>query len=98
MKKRILFVDSDSATLKDLSSALADMDQEWDMSFVATGNEALAAVGESGCDLLLASDTLDGSPGIDLLDEVGKRHPNTVRFLRCNAAENDLIMRCVWGT
>ena len=98
MKKKILFVDDEPQELENLQNMLAGMEAEWDMEFVHGSAEALDRMAKGPVDVLLADWSLPGMTGIQLLEEVSKRHPSTVRFILSSFADNDLIMKCVWGT
>jgi HD-like signal output (HDOD) protein/ActR/RegA family two-component response regulator len=98
VKKRILFVDDEPQELENLQHMLAGMEAEWDMEFVRGSTEALALMAKGPFDVLLADWSLPGMTGIQLLEEASKRYPGTVRFLLSSFADNDLIMKCVWGT
>ncbi|MEO8429502.1 MAG: response regulator, partial [Verrucomicrobiota bacterium] len=98
MKKRILFVDDEPLELENLQQMLAGMEAEWDMEFVHGSTEALDRMAQGPFDVLLADWSLPGMTGIQLLEEVSKRYPSTARFILSSFADNDLIMKCVWGT
>jgi DNA-binding NarL/FixJ family response regulator len=98
VKKRILFVDDEPLELENLQHMLAGMEAEWDMEFVHGSAESLALMAKAPFDVLLADWSLPGMTGIQLLEEVSKRYPSTARFILSSFADNDLIMKCVWGT
>jgi DNA-binding NarL/FixJ family response regulator len=98
VKKKILFVDDEPLELENLQHMLAGMEAEWDMEFAHGSAEALDRMAKGPADVLLADWSLPGMTGIQLLEEVSKRHPSTVRFILSSFADNDLIMKCVWGT
>ena len=98
MMKRVLFVDDESLVLEGLQRMLRSMRNEWDMNFVTTGEEALAIMGREPVDVVVADMRMPGMNGAVLLNEVMKRHPQTVRFILSGHADKDMIMKCVGST
>ncbi len=95
--KRILLVESDATQGEVFRNALAAESGEWEVVRVPDGTEAQATLAAQPCDAVLVSEVLTGSRGIDLLDEVSRQHPRTVRFLLADQVGHDVIMRCVWA-
>ncbi len=98
MKKRVLFVDDESLVLEGLQRMLRTMRAEWDMSFATSGEEALELIGMQPFDVVVADMRMPGMNGAELLNEVMRRHPQTVRFILSGHADKDLIMKCVGST
>jgi HD-like signal output (HDOD) protein len=80
-RKRILFVEDDPLLLDLLRETLADMDGEWDMAFVESGEEALAAFARKPFDVIVSDLWMPGMNGAQLLQKILVRHPATVRFI-----------------
>jgi putative nucleotidyltransferase with HDIG domain len=98
MKKRILFVDDEELALRALDRLLRGMREEWEMEFVGGGEEALARMAESPFDVIISDMRMPGMNGAELLNEVMKRFPKTVRLILSGFADRDLILKCVGST
>ena len=98
MKKRILFVDDEEFALRGLDRLLRSMREEWEMEFLDNGDKALARMAEAPFDVIISDMRMPGMNGAELLNEVMKRHPKTVRLILSGYADRDLILRCVGST
>lgn len=98
MKRRILFVDDEPMVLQGLQRMLRGMREEWDMEFLDGGAKALARMAEQPVDVVVADMRMPGMNGAELLNEVMKRHPKTVRLILSGHADKDLILQCVGST
>ncbi len=95
MKSRILFVDDEALVLQGLQRMLRPMRGEWEMAFVESGPKALELLSQSPMDVVVSDMRMPGMTGADLLGEVMKRHPKTVRLILSGHADQDLILKCV---
>src|ERR1700761_7760590 len=98
MKKRILFVDDEEFALRGLERLLRPMRDEWEMEFVDNGEKALARMNEAPFDVIISDMRMPRMNGAELLNEVMKRHPKTVRLILSGYADRDLILRSVGST
>jgi HD-like signal output (HDOD) protein len=98
MKKRILFVDDEPFVLSALQRMLHGLRAEWDMDFVASGALALERMAAAPFDVVVTDMRMPGMSGADLLDEVMRRHPKTIRIVLSGHADTDLILKCVNST
>ena len=98
MKKRILFVDDEEFALRGLERLLRPMRDEWEMEFVDNGERALARMNEAPFDVIISDMRMPRMNGAELLNEVMKRHPKTVRLILSGYADRDLILRSVGST
>jgi HD-like signal output (HDOD) protein len=98
MKKRILFVDDEEFALRGLDRLLRSMQNEWEMEFVGSGDKALARMAEAPFDVIISDMRMSGMNGAELLNEVMRRHPKTVRLILSGYADRDLILKCVGST
>src|SRR6266446_223491 len=98
MKKRILFVDDEPMVLDGLQRMLRPMRAEWEMVFVASGSEALELMGQAPFDVVVSDMRMPQMNGAELLAEVLKRYPQTVRLILSGHADKDLILKCVGST
>lgn len=95
MKPKILFVDDDRNILDSLRLALRSMRAEWDMTFAASGAEALEIMAKTPHDVVLTDMRMPGMDGAQLLAELQARHPAAVRMVLSGFADQQSIMRTV---
>jgi HD-like signal output (HDOD) protein len=98
MKKRILFVDDEAMVLQGLQRMLRSMRAEWEMEFVESAEAALRLLAEKPFDVIVSDMRMPRMNGAELLAEVMKRHPTTVRLILSGYADKDLILKCVGST
>ena len=98
MLKRILFIDDDPMVLQGLQRMLRNMRNEWNMVFASSGKEALDLMAAAAFDVVVSDMRMPGMNGAELLNEVMKRYPQTVRLILSGHADEQLIMRCVGTT
>ncbi len=98
MNKRILFVDDEPMVLQGLQRSLRSMRAEWEMEFAASGPEALATMARSRFDVVITDMRMPGMDGAQLLDQVKKRFPQTVRFMLSGQSDRETILRSVGPT
>ena len=98
MKKRILFVDDESLILAGLQRMLRPMREEWEMVFAESGATALELMNQSSFDAVVSDMRMPGMNGAELLAEVLKRAPQTVRLILSGHADQELILKCVGST
>lgn len=98
MKTRILFVDDEELALRGLNRLLYSMRGDWDMEFLDSGEKALARMAVAPFDVIISDMRMPGMNGAELLNEVMKRHPRTVRLILSGYADRDLILKCVGST
>src|SRR5690348_5814569 len=98
MKKRILFVDDDEMVLRGLSRVLRSLSKEWEMEFLTSGSKALERMAEVRFDVVISDMRMPGMNGAELLNEVMKRYPKTIRLILSGHADRDLILKCIGST
>ncbi|GKS57377.1 signal transduction protein [Nitrospira sp.] len=89
--KKLLFVDDEQWVLDFLRMSLRTLANEWQMEYVLSAEEGLRLLAESIYDVVLADIHLTGMSGIQLLHEVKKRYPQTVRIAFSGAAGQDSV-------
>jgi len=95
MAKRILFVDDEPMLLSGLQRSLRLMRSEWEMVFAPGGNEALAAMDQQAFDIIVTDMRMPGMDGAQLLEEVQKRSPQTLRMVLSGQSDRETILRSV---
>lgn len=98
MKTRILFVDDDTLVLQGLQRMLREMRNSWEMEFVESGRQALDRMTATPFDVVVADMRMPGMNGAELLNEVMKRFPQTIRLVLSGHADQELIIKCVGAT
>jgi HD-like signal output (HDOD) protein len=92
---RVLFVDDEPNILMGLRRLLRPRHNEWEMTFVASGAEALAAMQESPYEVIVTDMKMPGMDGAALLSQVQKRYPRSVRIVLSGHADLEASMRSV---
>ena len=98
MRKRILFVDDEEMVLQGLKRMLRSCENEWDMVFVDSGVKALEIMAQSPFDVIVADMRMPLMNGVELLYEVMKRYPLTIRFILSGHTDNQLILNAMGET
>jgi putative nucleotidyltransferase with HDIG domain len=92
-KRRILFVDDQQAILDGLKRVLRKMTDQWDMEFVTNGGVALERMAQQPFDLIVTDMIMPQMNGVELLREVRKLYPETVRFVLSGHSDRELILQ-----
>jgi len=95
MSKRILFVDDEPLVLAGLERSLHSMRKDWEMMFVSSGAEALEAMGHQSFDIIVTDMRMPGMDGAQLLEEVKKRSPQSLRMILSGQSDRETILRSV---
>ncbi len=98
MKKRVLFVDDEPLVLQGLQRMLRPMRNDWEMDFVESGALALERMAQAPFDIVVSDMCMPGMNGAQLLTEVMKRFPKTVRLILSGHADKDLVLKCIGST
>ncbi len=93
--RRILFVDDEPNILQGLQRMLRPMRHEWDMTFTGSGQEALQILEESNCDIVVSDMRMPVMDGAQLLEEVQKLYPQTVRIILSGHSDRELTLKSV---
>ncbi len=93
--KNLLFVDDEPKVLQGLQRQLRPMRNEWNMNFVEDGRLALDFMANHPVDVIISDMVMPAVDGSQLLSEVTKRHPHTVRIVLSGHAEREAVLRLV---
>ena len=96
--KRILFVDDEPMVLQGLQRAFHSMRGEWQMEFVADGASALARMAQNPFDVVVSDMCMPAMNGAELLNQVMKNFPKTVRLVLSGHLDKELVLKCVGST
>ena len=85
--KHVLFVDDESKVLDGLKRSLRPLRDEWNMTFVTSGAEALKTLEQAPFDVIISDMRMPGMDGAEFLSRARKASPNAVRLLLTGQAE-----------
>lgn len=90
--KSILFVDDEKNILRALKRMLRHMKDEWQMEFAESGKEALQIMKANGpFDVIVSDVRMPDMDGIQLLKEVKRIAPDTIRIVLSGFAGKDFL-------
>jgi putative nucleotidyltransferase with HDIG domain len=92
---RIVFVDDEVNVLEAMQRTMRPMRNEWGMEFVSSGNAALESLAKNPADVIVSDMRMPGMDGWELLAEVKRLYPQTVRLVLSGHADPGAIMRLV---
>ena len=95
LKTRVLFVDDEPLVLQGLQRMLRPMRDRWEMVFVESGAKAMDAMDQDPFHVVVSDMRMPGMNGAQLLAELSRRHPKTVRMILSGHADKNLIIQCV---
>ena len=93
--KRILFVDDEPKVFSALQRLLRVMRDEWEVISAESGPSALALMAQSPFDLVISDMLMPGMKGAELLAEIAKRFPETIRIILSGHTNHEEILRLV---
>ena len=91
--RRVLFVDDETQVLDSLRDALRPRRHEWEMSFAASGDDALDRLEREVYDVIVSDMRMHGMDGATLLGLVERSQPGAVRIVLSGSAERDVVAR-----
>lgn len=92
---RVLFVDDEPNVLEALQRMLRQHVPAWDLTFVASGQEALQLLGKMPHDVIVSDMRMPEMDGATLLAIVRDRHPSMLRIVLSGHSEKQLVLRSV---
>lgn len=96
--RRILFVDDERNVLDGLRRMLYPMRGQWKMEFVTRGEDALTVMESTPYDVIISDLRMSGMDGLQLLETVREKAPQTIRIMLSGYADQPLrtrASRCV---
>jgi len=94
-KRRILFVDDEQKVLQGLERMLHSKRREWEMVFALSGKDALETLSQGPVDVLVSDMRMPEMDGVQLLTEVRRRYPETVRIVLSGHSDRGMIFKTV---
>jgi HD-like signal output (HDOD) protein len=98
MAKHLLLVDDEPMVLRGLQRSLRSMQDEWTMQSAGGGVEALELMKKRTCDVIVTDMRMPGMDGAQLLNEVRRRSPNTVRVALSGQCDRETVMSAISST
>jgi len=95
MSTRIVFVDDELHILQAMARSLHGMRSEWNMEFLSSGAAALESLAKVPADVIVSDMRMPGMDGWQLLAEVKKLYPRTVRLVLSGHADPRSVMLAV---
>ena len=90
---KVMFVDDESNVLDAMRRAMRALRSQWDMRFALCGADALADLAQCPADVIVADMRMPGMDGAQLLQEVKRLHPATIRFVLSGHAEPSALFQ-----
>ena len=94
-KNRILFVDDEPDLLEGIERMLFRERKRWQMKFAQGGQQALAAIAEKPFDVVVADMRMPGMDGVQFLQEVQNKTPDTVRMMLTGNTDQETAIKAV---
>ena len=93
--KRLLLVDDEPRVLRGLERSLFSLTDEWEIDTAEGGQQALQSLAAAPYDIVVSDMLMPGMTGAELLNEVMRLYPQTIRIVLSGHATNELLMKCV---
>ena len=90
-RKRILFVDDEKSVLLVLRAFMQRLSSEWETECVEGGMQALALMAQKPFDVVITDMRMPDMDGTELLNEIVKRYPKTVRIVLSGHADEQTV-------
>ena len=91
---KVLFVDDDEQVLQGLKRSLRPLRDEWDMTFIGSGQDALDYVQSTDIDMIVSDIRMPGIDGVQLLSTIRDTHPRVIRMALSGHADKDMELQC----
>lgn len=88
----VLFVDDEPNILQGLRRLLKQARVDWSTRFAGSGIEALNMLADTPADIIVSDMRMPGMNGAQLLREVQKRHPETIRLILSGHSEEEALL------
>ena len=95
MNMRIVFVDDELHILQAMGRGFHCMRNEWNMEFLSSGAAALESLAKVPADVVVSDMRMPGMDGWQLLAEVKRLYPQTVRLVLSGHADPSSVMLAV---
>ena len=96
--KQVLFVDDESKVLDGLKRSLRPLRDEWNMTFVTSGAEALKTLEQAPFDVIISDMRMPEMDGAQLLTEVQQRYPQIIRIVLSGQSDQEMVYQSIGAT
>lgn len=94
-KRKILFVDDEPNILDGLRRMLRSLRNEFELCFAESGKEALELIGKDDFDVVVSDMRMPGMDGSELMTEIQKRRPHSIRIMLTGQADERSSLRTI---
>lgn len=94
-KPKILFVDDEQQIIDGIRRIFYPFKNEWDIFYALSGEEALKIIDNNTINVVVTDMRMPGMNGAELLFQVKKNHPETIRIILSGHSDEELIMKSV---
>ena len=94
-KENILFVDDEVKLLQGLRRYLRPMRNQWHMTFLSNGKDALAFLEDNAVDVVISDMRMPEMTGSELLSQISHLYPDILRIMLSGYTENRGILNSV---
>jgi HD-like signal output (HDOD) protein len=95
IKTKALFVDDEQFLIQGLQRLLRPLRDEWDITFVTSAHDAIALLVKEEFSVLVTDMRMPAMNGAELLHEVVKLRPSTMRIILSGQADLDSILSSI---
>ncbi|NOZ08751.1 MAG: response regulator [FCB group bacterium] len=93
MKIRVLFVDDESKILSGIKRSLRHKRSDWEMEFYTSAVDALTAINDNPCDVVVTDIRMPGMDGVELIERISQQYPTTIRIMLSGQSDNDKFIK-----
>ena len=94
-KRSILFVDDEPNILDGLRRMLRSMRKDFELCFAENAKEALEMMENGEFDVVVSDMRMPGMDGAELLTEIQRRHPHSIRIMLTGQADEESTLRTI---
>ncbi|NII12181.1 HDOD domain-containing protein [Oleiagrimonas sp. C23AA] len=92
---RVMFLDDEDQTLKDIEHGLSALGHRWDLVVAESINQAMAAVDEAPVDVVVVDLDMPNMDGTQLLRLLRTRHPTIIRMAFAGVDDREASVRAL---
>ncbi|PLX70082.1 MAG: hypothetical protein C0603_03850 [Denitrovibrio sp.] len=93
--KNLLFVDDEKNILQSLKRSFYKKRDQWNMTFVSSGKEALLFLADNDVDIVVTDMKMPEMTGVELLEIIQKKYSGVIRIALSGHADQDLLIESI---